>query len=91
MEFLAVLIGCLNAILLASVLYILKQPTPGEGRELAELMDIKKSMEEMHKSMIALEKRLESQIRESRTESITRIDGIRSDVSRQLREIHDNL
>ncbi|MCB1050229.1 MAG: hypothetical protein H6510_13680 [Acidobacteria bacterium] len=91
MEFIAVLIGCLNAILLASVIYILKQPNPSEGREIAEIMDVKKSIEEMHKNLIALEKRVDQTIRESKTESLARIDTVRSEVSKQLREIHDNL
>ena len=91
MEFIAVLIGCLNAILLASVIYILKQPNPSEGREIAEIMDVKKSIEEMHKNLIALEKRVDQTIRESNTESLARIDTVRSEVSKQLREIHDNL
>ena len=90
-DFIAVLIGCLNAFLLASVIYILKQPNPGEGREIAEIMDLKTQLEELQKSLLTIEKRLEAAIRESKSENLAKIDSVKTDVSRQLREIHDNL
>lgn len=88
---LAVVVSALNTILLAAVIFILKQPDPTRGKHLAELQEQSERITELMKAMVSIEKKLENAIKEARTESISKLDRINQDFGRQLKSIHDNL
>lgn len=89
--FMAVMLGGLNTILIAIVIFFLKQPDPSKGRAIAELQDLHERITELSKHVIASEKKVEALIQEMRSESINKLNQVNKDVGRQLREIHDNL
>jgi hypothetical protein len=89
--FLAVLLGVFNCILIAVVIFILKQPNPNKGRELAELQDLQERMTELSKAIISFEKKIEKNIVEAKTENIGKLERVTKDLERQLQDIHDNL
>lgn len=89
--FMAVMLGGLNTILIAIVIFFLKQPDPSKGRALSELKDLHERITELSKHVIASEKKVEALIQEMRNESLTKLNQVNKDVGRQLREIHDNL
>ena len=89
--FLAVLLGVFNCILIAVVIFILKQPNPNKGRELAELQELQERITELSKNLIAFEKKVEKNIAEAKTENIGKLERVTKDLGRQLQDIHDNL
>lgn len=91
MGFLAVVLGVFNCILIAVVIFILKQPNPMKGKELKGIQELQERFTELSKSLITFEKRLEKAIMESKTENIGRIDRVTKDLERQLQEINENL
>lgn len=91
LDFLAVFMGAFNCLLLGVVIFILKQPDPQKGRELQEFQELKDRLHDMAKAIAGLEKKIEKHIAESVNENRAQIDKINKDVSRQLKEISDNL
>ena len=89
--FISVVLGVVNCILLAIVIFILKQPNPNKGRELQELQELQERITDLSKSLLTFEKKLDKNITESRTESVGKMDRMAKDLGRQLQEIHDNL
>lgn len=89
--FMAVMLGGLNTILIAIVIFFLKQPDPTKGRALQEIQELHERVTELSKHVIASEKKVEALIQETRNESITKLNQVNKEVGRQLREIHDNL
>ena len=89
--FLAVLFGGVNTILIALVVFFLKQPDPQKGRAVAEMKELQERMTELSKHIVTFEKKIEALIQESRAESLNKINQVNRDVGKQLREIHDNL
>lgn len=91
LAFLAALLGGFNCILIAVVIFILKQPNPNKGKELAELREIQDRITDLAKSLVTFEKKIEKLTVESRQESIGKLDRVTKDLGRQLQDIHDNL
>lgn len=91
LEFIAVILGCMNLFFVAVVIYILKQPDAQEGRELAEIAELRERIAEISRALTVFERKVESMINETRNESMAKMDTMRTDVSRQLQEIHNNL
>lgn len=89
--FLAVLVGGLNCILIAVVIFILKQPDPSKGREAAEIHELQDRITELSKQILTFEKKMEGLIQESKSENMNRLEKVTKDVSKQLKEIQDNL
>lgn len=83
--------GVFNCILIAVVIFILKQPNPNKGRELAELQELQERITELSKNLIAFEKKVEKNIAEAKTENIGKLERVTKDLGRQLQDIHDNL
>ncbi len=91
LDFLGVILGGFNLILLGVVIFILKQPDPNKGKEISELMELNERMTELSKHILNFEKKFEKQIFETKTEQSSKLDRLTKDVGRQLKDIHDNL
>ena len=89
--FLGVVLGILNSILIAVVIFILKQPDPNKGRELSEMQEIHERLNELSKHLITFDKKIEKALIESKNENIAKLDRVTKDMGRQLKDIHDNL
>jgi len=89
--FLGVVLGGLNAILLGAVIFIMKQPDPNKGREFQEIRELGERVAELSKHLLSFEKKIEKQINETSTTSLSKLDRVAQDVGRQLKDIHDNL
>ncbi|QTD53049.1 hypothetical protein [Sulfidibacter corallicola] len=89
--FLGLIMGILNAILIAVVIFILKQPDPGRGRQMAEMHELQERITELTKHLVNFEKKVESLINDSKNENLAKIERVNQDVGRQLKTIHDNL
>lgn len=89
--FLSLIFGILNAILLAVVLFILKQPDPNRGRQLAETQELQERITELSKHVVSFEKKIEGLINESKNENLAKLERVNQDMGRQLKTIHDNL
>lgn len=86
-----VVLGGFNCILLGVVIFILKQPDPTRGKVTAELMELGERLAELNKSLANLEKRMEKNISDSKSEHAAKLERLTKDVGRQLKDIHDNL
>ena len=91
MVFLGVLLGVFNCILIAVVIFIMKQPDPNKGREAAEIQELQERITELSKHVLNFEKKLEKTINETKTEHLGRLDKVSKELERQLQDIHDNL
>ncbi len=88
---LSVLLGGMCCILVAVVIFILKQPNPNKGRELAEIQEIQERVNDLSKQLIAFEKKIDKSLQESKNEHLSKLDSVNKDVGRQLQQIHENL
>jgi len=91
LDFMSVFLSGFNTVLLGIVLFILRQPDPQKGREAAEIHELGERIAELSKHVLSFEKKIEKQINESSTQSLTKIDRFNQDVGRQLKDIHDSL
>lgn len=89
--FLGLIFGILNAILLSVVIFILKQPDPTRGRQLAETQELQERITELTKHVVSFEKKIETLINESKNENLAKLERVNQDMGRQLQTIHDNL
>ena len=89
--FLGLVFGILNAILLSVVIFILKQPDPNRGRQLAETQELQERITELTKHVVSFEKKIEGLINESKNENLAKLERVNQDMGRQLKTIHDNL
>jgi len=88
---LSILLSGTACILVAIVIFILKQPNPQKGRELAELQELQERVAEVGKQLAAFEKKVDKSIQESKNENLAKLELVTKDVGRQLKDIHDNL
>ena len=89
--FLAVVLSVFNCILIAVVIFILKQPNPHQGRELAEIQEVQERIAELSKHLVTFEKKIEKSLTETRTENLGKLERVTKDLGRQLQDIHDSL
>lgn len=86
-----VLLAGLNCILVAVVIFILKQPDPNKGREVAEIRDTKERLMELSKQLVSFDKRVEKLFQESKGEYANKLDAVKKEVGTQLQKIQENL
>jgi len=91
LDFMSVILGAFNLVLLGILLFISRQPDPQKGREAAEIHELGERIAELSKHVLTFEKKVEKQINETSNQVTTKLDRNHQESSRRLEDIHDAL